>query len=213
MENLSDTILSQYANSDTLMDLIGRLNDAIDPSGIIDEFYEKVWDIATATGYGLDVWGRIVGVTRILTMSDGRYLGFDEATTDSGDPFGQSPFYGGANASQNYALSDDAFRVLILAKAYSNISRASIPVYNTILRNLFPDRGNAFVCDTGDMNARLTFNFALQPYELAILKQSGVLQAPTGVLFEIMQVPGCFGFAEAAGSSTFNNGIFFGGYS
>ncbi len=213
MNDLESTLLSQYANSATLLALIGSFNAAADPAALIDAFYADVWDIATASGHGLDVWGRIVGVTRLLSLSDGRNLGFEEATTASADPFGQSPFYGGPNASQSHALSDAAFRVLILAKAYSNISRAAIPVYNAILRQLFAGRGNAFVCDTGGMNARLTFMFALQPYELAILKQSGAFQAPTGVQFEILQAPGSFGFAEAGDRAPFNTGIFFGGYS
>ncbi len=213
MNDLSTTLLSQYANSPTLLALIGQFNAAADPATLIDAFYDEVWNIATAQGYGLDLWGRIVGVARTLAMSSGKTFGFHEATAASADPFGQSPFYGGPVASQNVALSDDAFRVLILAKAYANISRAAIPVYNAILRQLFPGRGNAFVCDTGGMNARLTFDFALDPYELAILKQSGAFQPPTGVLFEIMQAPGCLGFAEAAGSAPFNTGIFFGGYS
>ncbi len=213
MNDLDSTLLSQYANSASLLALIGSFNAAADPAALIDAFYADVWNIATASGYGLDVWGRIVGVTRILSLSGGKTLGFEEAGDASADPFGPSPFYGGPVASQSYALSDSAFRVLILAKAYSNISRAAIPVYNAILRQLFAGRGNAFVCDTGGMNARLTFMFALRPYELAILKQSGAFQPPTGVRFEILQAPGCFGFAEAGGGAPFNTGIFFGGYS
>lgn len=216
MINIKDTILSQYANSPTILALINSINDAIDPQVNIDDFYNKVWNITTAEGYGLDVWGRIVNVSRILYVPViGKNLGFTEGGTIDFDPFGQSKFYSGSTVSSNYALSDNAYRVLILVKALSNISKTSISVYNKILMQLFSGRGNAYVSDTGDMTARLTFEFALEPFEIAILKQSGAFANPTGVGFNIMsvQIPFTFGFQEAGGSAqTFNNGTFFSGY-
>lgn len=216
MQNIKDTILSQYANSPIILALINSMNDAIDPQVNIDEFYNKVWNILTAEGYGLDTWGRIVNVSRVLKLTSiGKNLGFQEGGTVDYDPFGQSKFYSGVPSSSNYALSDNAYRILILVKALSNISRTVIPVYNQMLMKLFPNRGNAYVSDTGNMSARLTFEFALQPFEIAILKQSGALANPTGVRFDIMSVfiPHAFGFAEAGRSSNgFNNGIFFNGF-
>jgi len=215
MQDVESTVLSQFANSPTLMALIGSINAAIDPSVNIDAFYNDIWNIATAQGYGLDLWGRIVGVNRVLTVAGGKTLGFEEAGTVSADPFGQSAFYAGQPATSNYALSDTAFRTLIMAKALTNISNCTIGTYNTLLTLLFSDQGNAYVTDTGGMNARLTFEFTLQAYQIAILKQSGALAPPTGVLFEIMDLdlPYSFGFAEAGTCSAgFNNGTFFNGY-
>lgn len=213
--NYEDTIFSQFANSPVILSLIGSFSSAVNPALNIDAFYNLVWDVRTAEGYGLQVWGRIVGVSNVLTVPGGKNLGFEEAGTVSADPFGQSAFYAGTPTTSNYTLSDTAFRALILIKALSNISNCSISTYNTILMQLFPDRGNAYVTDNGNMNARLTFEFVLQPFEIAILKQSGAFAAPTGVLFEIMDLdlPNSFGFAEAGASSAgFNNGIFFNGY-
>jgi hypothetical protein len=216
MQNFEATIISQYQASPVLTALIADLNQAVDPALNIDAFYEDIWNIATATGYGLDVWGRIVGIGRVITVPGGKNFGFEQAGTTSADPFDQSPFYNGVPATLNYALSDDAFRVLILVKALSNISLCSIPIYNKILMKLFPGRGNAYVTDTGNMTQRLNFEFTLQPFELAILKQSGAFSAPTGVGFVIMQVaiPGTFGFAQAGYSAApFNQGTFFSGFS
>lgn len=216
MQNLEQTILSQYANSPVILSLITSINDSIDPAININDFYNKVWNITTAQGYGLDVWGRIVGVSRILHIPVvGKNLGFEEGGIIDYDPFNQSKFYSGSTVSTNYALSDDAFRTLILVKALSNISKTSISIYNKILMQLFPGRGNAYVSDTGNMSARLTFEFALQPFEIAILKQSGAFSNPTGVLFQIMDIviPHTFGFAEAGYSAAgFNNGVYFKGY-
>jgi hypothetical protein len=215
MINIKDTILSQYANSPTLLALINSMNDAIDPGVNIDDFYNKIWDITTAQGFGLDVWGRIVGVSRILNVASGKSLGYKEGGTIDYDPFGQSKFFSGSITTSNFALSDNAFRVLILVKALSNISRTVIPVYNKILMQLFPGRGNAYVSDTGSMGARLTFEFLLLPFEIAILKQSGAFFNPTGVQFFIMDIsiPHTFGFSEAGYSAAgFNQGIYFKGY-
>ena len=172
MQNLNNTILSQYANSPVLMALIERFNNALDPSSLIDDFYTNVWNIQTAKGWGLDVWGRIVGVKRVLTVPGGKNQGFEEAGTTSADPFGQSAFYAGIPATSNYALTDDAYRQLILIKALANISDSSFPTYNTILMQMFPNRGNAYINTNGQMNARLTFEFLLQPFEIAILNSN-----------------------------------------
>src|ERR1700688_4087243 len=127
MQNYLDTVLSQYANSPALMSLIESFNSAVDPSPNIDAFYDNVWNIQTAKGYGLQVWGRIVGVSNVLEIPGGTpFFGFEEAGTVSAAPFGQGAFYSGTQATQNYTLSDDAFRCLILIKALANISQSNI---------------------------------------------------------------------------------------
>jgi hypothetical protein len=224
VQNYTETILSQYSDSPTINALIASLNSAIDPSADIQNFYSNVFNVLTAVGSALDnVWGPIVGVSRVLTVPGGNFAGFDEQGVAQGPstgqgalPFGQGAMYVGVPATQNYALSDSAFRVLILAKALSNISSCSINTYNTILMQLFPNRGNAYVSNGGGMNARLTFEFTLQPFELAIIKQSGALPPPTGVQFEVMQVPrgSTIGFNEAGAYAVpMGSGTFFAGFS
>jgi hypothetical protein len=181
MINYRDTIISQYAQSPSLNAILGAFNDWIDPAPLIDDFIFNVWDLDTATGYGLDVWGRIVGVGRVLQLAQGKYFGFDEATNISADPFNSSPFYGGQQLSNNFILSDDGFRVLIRAKALSNICDGSIPSINKVLLTLFPGRGNVYVTNGLDMTMTYTFTFPPTPVETAIVSQSGVLPLPVGV--------------------------------
>lgn len=183
------TAISQYANSPILMGMVANFFGAADQTANFDAFHDNIWNILTANGYGLDVWGRIVGVARVINVANSnRYLGFEEATVISGDPFGQSPFYVGVPLTSNFALSDTAFRVLILAKALSNISDGSIKSINNILMSLFAGRGNAYVTDGNNMTMTYTFKFALQPVELAIISQSGVLPRPCGVAATIVQI-------------------------
>ncbi len=214
MQFLERTILAQYANSPILISYLQSVNAAIDPISIINDFYNNVWNISTASGYGLDVWGRIVGVTRILDVDSGDFFGFDEAAP-SGFGFGQAPLFNGQNTTTNFILTDNAFRLLILVKALSNISASSSSNYNRILMQLFPGRGNAYITDNTPMQSRLVFEFSLQPYEISILKKSGALSPPTGVNFEIMIVnlPNVFGFSEAGDRmAPFGQGTFFPGY-
>lgn len=181
MQDVGRTVISQYSNSPTLRQLIENLNTYLDPGADIDRFYDLIMNLDTAVGYGLDVWGRIVGVGRVLAVAVGEYLGFDEAGDPSMTPFGQAPWYLSGAVTENYSLSDSAYRLLILAKAAANITDCSIGAINAILLMLFPDRGSCYVTDGLDMSMTYTFEFPLTPVELSIVETSGVLPRPAGV--------------------------------
>lgn len=214
MQNIEQTILSQYANSPTLLALMNDFNSAVDPTPELNSFYDNVWNIATAVGWGLDNWGRIVGVSRTLPVPSalGGFLGFSQQIESAS--FGHGVFYLMPNASTNYNLTDDAYRALILIKALANISNCAIPTFNKMLMQLFPGRGNAYVIDQGGMRMVLMFEFLLQPYELSILKYSNAFPNPTGVLSQIYQYNRghVFGFSQQTGSNGFGHGTFFKGF-
>ena len=190
MQDYGPTILSQYGNSPTVLALLEAINQWFDPAALIDEWYRLVWDVSTAQGYGLDVWGRIVGVQRVLNVALDLYWGYAEATTLSALPYGEGIFYSGEPLTSNYALSDEAYRLLIMAKAAANITDGSIPSINAILMALFPGRGNAWVADGLDMTMTYTFAFTppLSPVEQAVVEQSGVLPRSTGVTMLVVQL-------------------------
>jgi Protein of unknown function (DUF2612) len=203
------TIISQYANSPILTTLIQNVFSYLDQTQNFDAFFDYIWNVDTAQGYGLDIWGRIVGVNRVLQVQVGDNFGFAEALPGC-DTFGAASFYAGTPLTENYALSDEAYRTLILAKAAANITIGSIPAINQILLSLFPNRGNCYVTEGtvgGDyfgfaeagnavgfdqqpfysgetietMTMTYTFEFQLTAVELAIVQQSGVLPKSTGV--------------------------------
>jgi hypothetical protein len=157
----------------------------VDPTLNFDEFFDTIWNVDTAVGYGLDIWGRIVGVNRVLAIPPGNYLGFEEAS--SWQTFGNGPFYGGVLSTNNYTLSDSAYRTLILAKALANICDGSIPSINQLLMNLFPNMGNVYVADGLNLTMTYTFPVALTPVQLAIVETSGVLPRTSGVLANVVQ--------------------------
>lgn len=164
-----ETIISQYANSPRLIALIESFVDAVDPTMKFEQFFDLIWNVDTAQGYGLDVWGRIVGINRVLQVSTGSWFGFEEAGDAEG--FNVAPFWGGDRSTENYRLDDETYRRLIIAKAMANISDGSIPSINAILRYLFPYRGgNAYVNDGrsyvyfGFEEARNTYGFNHAPF-------------------------------------------------
>lgn len=175
------TVISQYQNSPRMLALINNMDSYLDPTANIAAFISMVEDLDTAQGYGLDVWGRILGANRVLNVTTSKYLGFKEGGTTDYDPFGQSPFWTGKPATGSFTLSDAAFRLLLFAKAAANIWDGSIPALNQLLLNLFPGRGNSYVAETGVMQITYTFSFALQPYEVSIVNTSGILPKPVGV--------------------------------
>jgi hypothetical protein len=185
--NFWNTVISQYANSPILTTMIQNFFQCLDQTADIDNFFDTIFNIDTAVGYGLDLWGRILGVSRVLPIESFNYLGF-ESQAPTVEPFGSGTFYSGALLNNNFSLSDAAFRQLLYAKALANITNGSIPALNLILRTLFPGQGNAYVTDNGNMQMTYTFNFQLSPVAISIVTGSGVLPRPSGVSLSIVQL-------------------------
>jgi len=181
MNNVLQTVVSQWGNSPTILALIESFNAAVDPAADLDAFLTHVWQVDTAQGVFLDnVWGRIVGVTRTIPTSPVT------------------------------VLTDAQFLELILLKALANISRDSSYSINTLLLDWMAGRGRAYVNDLGNMEIRYMFEFALEPFEIDIITQSGIFLRPAGVGGWMVnaQVP-CFGFkGMGAGAAPFGQAPF-----
>ena len=216
MNNWKDTILAQYANSPTIVGLVEAFNDAIDPTADLDSFFDMIWNVETARGVGLDFWGKVVDIPRQLQVDqDAIYFGFgeafQEATAETGvQPFNFGTFYDGPLETQMYTLTDDAYRKLILVKAMTNITDATAPSINRMLRFVFGDDRRCYVQDTGGMQMRFVFEFDLTPVEISILTRSNAIARPAGVLLTViiqLDTATTFGFAEGDGQP-FDQGVF-----
>lgn len=187
MIDIRETILAQYANSDRLTGIIACFNAAADPRRLIETFLQDVWDPTTATGWGLDVWGRIVGIGRVLKIDTGGYLGFSQGYPSS-RTFGEGIWYSGRTTIANYRLPDSSYRQLIFAKAATNISGGSIADINRILMILFGDRGRCYVANTDDHTMMVVFSFQPTPIDISLIA-SGVLPRPAGVRYRYIFIP------------------------
>lgn len=187
----SQTILSQYAASPTINGLLSAYNSAIDPTDDLANFYNNIWNVNTAVGNGLDIWGKIVGVSRYLSTSTTNvYFGFEEAVsgTTGSQPFNQAPFSSGPTSTSTCTLSDPQYRRLILVKAAFNISNNTVPAINALLRTEFgtpispnDPYGQAWVVDNLDMTMTYYLNFIPNAAQIAIITNSGVFPRPAGV--------------------------------
>lgn len=206
------SVISQYANSPTILQLIANMDEYVRPRANLQNFYDFVWNVDTAQGFGLDIWGRIVDVGRLVVLpNDETTFGFaNAAIPDDWKPFNAGTFYQGPSASQAYILPDNTYRVLILAKAMANIAATTAPALNRLVSNLFPGRGRTYVLDLGGMRMRWVFEFPLTLAEYAILTTSGVVPHPAGVGYDIIVIPAdVFGFDEMPEALPFGSGTFY----
>lgn len=180
------TLLSQYANSPVITSLVDYCNQWIDPNADLDAFYNYVWNVQTAQGFGLDIWGKIVNVPRQIVIQPlPDYIGFEEALSGS-YPFNQEPFYGGSRSGDVYNLTDDSYRVLIMTKALANISSFTAPSMNALLSFMFTGRGDCHVEELGGMSIKYVFNFSLKPWEASVIQQPDLMPRPAGVNITIV---------------------------
>ena len=208
-----DTILRQYSGATNIINMIDTFSQATSIDDFTDDFISDVWDVLTCGTFGLDMWGKIVNVSRyVVSDTSGGYFGFQGDDVSSANdtfphPLNTKPFYSGSGTTTNYRLGDDAYRTLVLAKAFSNISISTIPEFNKFLTMLFKNRGTAYVVNNRDMTIGVVVNFTLFAYEKTLLQNYDVLPIPSGVLLYTTQsLTGYFGFAD--GSEPFDQGVF-----
>jgi len=204
---IEKTIMSQYANSPRLMAIIKSLASAIDPSKFTSDFYNLVMNLPTAVNFGLDIWGRIVGIGRSVTFVNpaGEYFGFEQGFF----PFNERPFSAPGGGSDTWELTDDAYRELILFKALSNIVYATAPNINALMRSMFEKP--CYCLLTGPMKMRYVFEFDLSAYQLHLVYNTDILPRPCGVEIDIIinaDTGGIFGF-DGSGLQPFGQGVFY----
>lgn len=202
------TLLSQYEHSPRLSALVRNMESTIDPEPELEAFRKQALDPLTAEGWGLDQWGKIVDIGRVIALrGDDAGFGF----IGSGlQPFGQGTFYSPEQVSTGtYRLSDQAYLDLILLKASANVSDCSVPSLNRLLFRLYGQRGCAYVLEIGVMRIRYVFEFPLRQWERALLSREDVPPRPAGVGYEVLEVcpTQTFGFAGAH-MQPFNQGTF-----
>lgn len=183
-----DTVISQYANSPTLLQMISNLSQQIDAQGLFQQFYDYIWNIETAQGFGLDILGRVIDLPRQLTIP--AIFGF---------PLPAGPF----------SMNDEQYRRALKFKAMTNIIDSSAYAINSELRLMSDGRGNAFVRIVGTMEIQYTFYYAPEPYEYALIASGNIAMRGAGVGFgNSFTINPYFGFSEADSWSPFGQAPF-----
>ncbi len=208
MERIIDTIASQYANSPNIYTLLDSLNTTLDPQKNIEDFYNIIFNVETAEGIGLDIWGRIVGVGRTIAMPDpdNDYFGFDG--TEKYTPFNTASFFGDEGNQPSYNMPDESYRRVIMIKAYANIILATAPNINDFLKFTFT-RGKSYFLITGHMEASYIFEYELNEFEKNLIYNYNILPRPSGVLIKIRQLPKTYFGFDGTGFQPFNQSPFY----
>lgn len=208
--DIDETILSQYSASPRIKALLRGFNELIKPDSDIKLFYDNVFNIMTAQGYGLDVWGKIIGTGRFFNVKDADseniFLGFNGSGEDV---FNSSPFYNDKTGTGSLALTDNAYRELLLLKQAANLSRTDAATITSLLAQFYDKRGDFSVIELGVMKIRYVFEFYLTPFEEVFIRTRDLLPKPAGAAYQILQVKTSetFGFS-GSGMQPFNEGVF-----
>lgn len=216
-EKTSYAIQSQYSASKKIMALAAGYQERISPELDVELFYEKMFNIYTAEGFGLDNWGVILQIGRTIP---GPYLGDCFGFDGSGlFPFDQLPFVpdsGSGTVVSVITLDDELFRLLLLYKALANISPSDAATQNKLLSVLIDTGvggfGNvAYVLEIDTMVIRWVFEDYMTPLQLAVFKAAGTLARGAGVGWELYAInPGqVFGF-DGSDMQPFNQAPFAG---
>lgn len=188
--NLIQNVLWQYENADRLKSLISQKDEWY--SNNLNAFWQKIVDdflnIRTATDWGLNLWGKILNVSRIYNV----------------------------NGVQT-TISTELYRRLILGKMSLIRSNGTVPEINKYLNFIFSDHTQtsgyaAIVNDNFDMSVYYVLNFTPSEEELALIYSRTFLPTPAGVLDKIylLDQTTIFGFANT-GFMPFNTAPFWDG--
>lgn len=197
-------IQSQYYNSAVIRRLAADYTAKVDPTPDESLFYHSVVNILTAREWGLENWGRILVLPRLLYVQDEEVFGF----AGSGlQPFNRGTFYNDG-AMSAYLMPDKIYRAALFFKALANISSCDAATLNTLMALLFTE-GRVYVVETGIMAIRYIFEFTLEPWQRALMRSYGLLARGAGVRYEWYEIDPVhtFGFA-GSGFQPFDQGVF-----
>ena len=190
-------IQSQYSASTRIISILESCREHILPDADIVSFFDNIFNIETASGVGLDIWGNIIGVSRFV------------------------PNY--QDDTVIYTLTDEQYRNVLFYKAGANIMDSTLYSLNYLLRKLYPDyqcfvrNQSNYVSDDGryyDSNPmEIEYVFIdtdLSDLEKSIFSLVGAFGKGAGVHFNLSEYDydEIFGF-YGSGLQPFDQGVFY----
>ncbi|ENN8378607.1 DUF2612 domain-containing protein [Providencia rettgeri] len=168
-----------------------------------------ILNIDTSTGYGLDLIGKHVGISRVMkSLVPKDYFGF--LGVDGALGFNAGVFYRYGDALKDSSvLGDDDYRFFIKAKIIKNYQQPDIANITYSLRHLLGEQ--AFVIDNYDMsmNVVIPANY-LTPFRIHAIKELDILSRPIGVNYQYLVITDArpFGWSSDTSAFGFNDGKF-----
>ena len=178
-------MISQYANSPILVKLVDGLKSQYNSAKTIEDWFKIIFNLKTASGIGLDVWGAILNQSRSFTYEDNGVV--------------KTVVLQGGQTIDGITYTDEQieefYRLILFLKTLSNISNSTMASLNAILRAYFKDRGDCHVVKTSTMTIMYVFSFYVSKFEKTIFS-SEIMPRPAGVYsnFSYIQKGAYLGF-------------------
>lgn len=157
------------------------------------DFLKDYFDIDTCGTDGLNNWGKILNLSRVVSISvatDGVF-GFDEDNypideNEYPQNFDNGFFYNPAyeNNPVQYSLSDYEFRAALKFRYAALTTNLSMQSINRIMNNLLIQLNSTYKCvviQTAVMQLTYKFNFDLLSWQKALFSNRAILPVPAGV--------------------------------
>lgn len=180
---LRQVILWQYEEAKRLIGLVDILQAGYDRyhKDFWERWYKDVFNIDTATDFGLTIWSKILGIkfnVAFEPQSDKIAWGFGNKRRR----FGHDSNYG-SRSGGNVTLTTAQKRLVIKSRYFELTQRPTQDNINEFLReNFWTDEGMVYVHDPQDMTFLLyTFLYKPDPWIQFLLDNFDILPRPAGV--------------------------------
>ena len=171
-------MISQYANSPKFVKLVEGMREQFNNTKTIEDWFNIVYNLKTATGYGLDVWGLILNQSRLLSYVENgvtKTVYLKGAQTVGGESYTDEQI-------------EDYYRMLLFFKAFSYTTNSTLKSFNDLLRFYFPADKRVYAQEIGTMAIELVFEFFPTKLE-KIIFASELFPKPTGVGLNFRFIP------------------------
>ena len=172
-------MISQYANSPKFVALVDGLRAMFNNAKLIGDWYNIVYNLKTAKGFGLDIWGKI--------LNQGCSFKYTNQTTGVVTEYylkGEITVDGTTFSAEEV---EELYRKILFMKVISLITNATDKSLNELLQFYFDGR-RVYVIQYDTMKLRYVFEIAVNKLEKSIFT-SGLLPKPTGVGATFVYLP------------------------
>lgn len=168
--DLSKVILWQYDDAEKLKAIVANEQAFMDEAvtGFWQHFNRNVFNLSTCNTFGLDVWGKLLGVARPTYISHG----------------------------QSYEYNDEQYRLVLQARIYVLTFDGSAYALNHFFKMLLPDY-QVVIEDNLDMTVDISFANEPGDDIKQVLSGDDFLPRPSGVQYNLnwsMDYTKVFGF-------------------
>lgn len=177
LDDIKMLTLAQYAHSPRLLALAIGAARLMHVDDDVDYIYNKIINIGTASGIGLDAWGVIVDLPRYAPIEvNDDSMGFDEGGWEGFDTLPMAP---DSSAMLSY-IPDAQYRRLILVKAAANLLPTTVYNVNKLLKLLIPNATGIKITGVGRADVELPSNTSSTIRYM--LSSNIIIQPPSGVV-------------------------------